>query len=454
MTEKRGNFKMKIAKVFVIVFACTLVFSVVACGSISCDLKSEGKNGNSTQKNDGPVTIGVYDMYDLETYMTPIWDGRVVHNETVMFLGMDDKVSLLFDADEIISVRSYDLKTEYKQGSDYEYKDGKLILLAGTSIPCIDKREYYTSNAQYSALVTKGNTEADATGTYTYWGEGDTMTKWQVAVTYKHSQFWDGYSVECFADRYQDLTQKLQNGEDVTFVFYGDSITYGANSSYMVRVEPYAPTWPLMFTQYIAKQYGYTVRYVKDEFATAPVPTEDTVYGTNGTITYYNPSVGGWSVEQGYQNVENYVNTAIDKYGCDLFTVAFGMNNAALSAGKFVQYTEGIIKRVQTHAPDTGIVMVSTMVPNPEATNGWYGNQDQFEAEMITSADAYYENGKNCSVACMTSMSKSVLEHKRFRDYTGNNINHPNDFMSRLYAQMMVETVFGYENLLEVGFAE
>lgn len=359
---------------------------------------------------------------------------------------MDDEVSLLYDADEILSVRSYDLKTEYQQGIDYDYADGKFVLLEGTSIPCIDKSEYYTTNAKYSDLVTKENGEMDATGTYTYWGEGDTMTKWQVAVTYKHSQFWDGYSMECFADRYQDLIQKLQNGENVTFVFYGDSITYGANSSYMVGIEPYAPTSSLMFTQYIAKQYGYTVRYIQNEFTKVPVPTENTVFGSNGTITYYNPSVGGWTVEQGYQNVENHVNTAIDKYGCDLFTVAFGMNNASLSAGKFVQYTEGIITRVQTHAPETDIFMISTMVPNPEATNGWYGNQDQFEVEMIASADAYYDNGTSCSVACMTSMSKSVLEHKRFRDYTGNNINHPNDFMARIYAQVMFQTVFGYEN--------
>ena len=426
-------------------WAILLVFALL-CSTVACGQSNVDEEGNLTQKNDGLVNIGVYNMYDLETYMTPLWDGRVVHNETVMFLGMDDKATLLYDADEILSVRSYDLKTEYVKGIDYDYVDGKLFLLEGTSIPYIDKSEYYTTNAKYSALMTKGNTEADATGTYTYWGEGDTMTKWQVAVTYKHSQFWDGYSVKSFADRHQDLIQKLQNGEDVTFVFYGDSITYGANASSMVGVEPNMPTWPVMFTQYIAKQYGYTVRYVKDEFATAPLPTEDTVYGTNGIITYYNPSVGGWTVEQGYQNVENYVNTAIDKYGCDLFAVAFGMNNAGLSAGKFVQYTEGIIKRVQTHTPNTGIVMVSTMVPNPEATNGWYGNQEQFEAEMIASADAYNDNGTSCSVACMTSMSKSVLEHKRFRDYTGNNINHPNDFMARIYAQVMFQTVFGYEN--------
>lgn len=433
--------------------AILLVFALL-CNAVACNQSDAGEEGNLTQKNDGPVNIGVYDMYDLETYMIPIWDGRVVHNETVMFLGMDDKASLLYDADEIISVRSYDLKTEYVQGVDFDYADGKLFLLEGTRIPCMDKSNYYTSNTQYSMLVTKGNSEPDATGTYTYWGEGDTMTKWQVAVTYKHSQFWDGYSVECFANRHQDLLQKLQNGEDVTFVFYGDSITYGANASFMVGMEPFAPTWSQLFTQYIAKQYGYTVKYIQNEFATAPVPEEDTVCGTNGTITYYNPSVGGWSVEQGYQNVEDYVNTTIDKYGCDLFTVAFGMNNAALATKKFVQYTEGIIKRVQNHAPDTDVVMVSTMVPNPEATNGWYGNQEQFEEEMITSANAYYEKGTNCSVACMTSMSLSVLNNKRFRDYTGNNINHPNDFMSRLYAQVMVEAVFGYKNILAFGLEE
>lgn len=395
-------------------------------------------------EDDEPVNVGVYDMYDLETYMMPVWEGRVVHNETVMFLGLDDKASFLYEADEIISVRSYDLKTEYVKGIDYDYIDGKLILLEGTNIPYMEKSEYYTSNAQYSALVTKGNLESDATGAYTYWGEGDTMTKWQVAVTYKHSQSWNGYQVECVAEQYQNLMNKLKNGEDVTFVFYGDSITYGANASFMVGIEPNMPTWPLMFTQYVAKQYGYTVRYITSEFTNAPVPSEDTVYGTNGIITYYNPSVGGWSVQEGYQNAESYINSVIESYGCDLFTVAFGMNNGSLAAKKFVQYTEGIIERVQKCAPETNIVMVSTMVPNPEATNGWYGNQETFEAEMLASAEAYQKSGTNCAAACMTSMSKSILDVKRFRDCTGNNINHPNDFMARLYAQVMFQTVFGY----------
>ncbi len=413
----------------------TMLAGVTACNS-------EKSEGDLTEKNEAPIEIGVYNMYDLDTYTRPIWNDRVIHNETVMFVGMEDEATLLYDADEILSVRSYDLKTEYEKGVDYDYVDGKLVLLPGTSIPCISKEEYYTNDPNYSMLITTGNDGTN--GQYTYWGEGDTMTKWQVAVTYTHSEFWKGFMPTNYKDRYQNLIQKLENGEDVTFVFYGDSITYGANASFIMGIEPYAPSWSLMFTQYIAKKYGYMVTYLQEGHCEAPVPEEDTVYGNNGIITYINPSVGGWAVEHGYQNVDEYVNDLLDKYGCDLFTVAFGMNNPSLSAKKLRQYTEAIIEKVQEHAPETDVVMVATMVPNPEATNGWYGNQYTFEEELLVAADEYYAEGTNCAVVCMTSMSQEVLKSKRFRDYTGNNINHPNDFMSRLYAQTMIETVLGY----------
>ena len=85
----------------------TLVGCVVSCGHL-------GETDNQES-----INVGVYDMYDLETYMLPIWEGRVVHNETVMFVGMEDEASLLFEAEEIVSVRSYDLKTEYKQATGH-----------------------------------------------------------------------------------------------------------------------------------------------------------------------------------------------------------------------------------------------------------------------------------------------------------------------------------------------
>lgn len=41
----------------------------------------------------------------------------------------------------------------------------------------------------------------------------------------------------------------------------------------------------------------------------------------------------------------------------------------------------------------------------------------------------------------------AMLEHKEFCDYSGNNINHPNDFFVRIYAQTLLRTLIGYENM-------
>ena len=47
----------------------------------------------------------------------------------------------------------------------------------------------------------------------------------------------------------------------------------------------------------------------------------------------------------------------------------------------------------------------------------------------------------------MTSMTLSVLERVDFRDISGNNINHPNDFLARIYACTLFRTLVGYDNL-------
>lgn len=387
--------------------------------------------------NDGPVEIGIYDQYDLNTYMRPVWDGRVVHNETVMFIGKEDRISLLYPADEIISVRSYDLKTEYQPGVDYEYTDGSLRLLEGTGIPVIALSDYYPEVDGEWALITKDHG-------CTYWGEDTTMTQWQVAVTYTHSRYWNYDIPTSYADRYGKLHSKLENGENVTFVFYGDSITYGANSSAMIGVEPYAPIWPVMFTQYVAQKYNYSVEYVSLPIENTPVPPkEPSVYGDKGVITYINASVGGWGTETGSANMEMYINQYVRQYGCDLFVVAFGMNNSDSGAEGIAKLHQMMIEKVHNIDRDSCAAMVSTMVPNPDALGHWYGNQEMFEPEMIKYAQQCTEDGIPCAVAPMTSMSLAVLQSKRFCDYTGNNINHPNDFMARIYAQTLYQTVFG-----------
>ena len=41
----------------------------------------------------------------------------------------------------------------------------------------------------------------------------------------------------------------------------------------------------------------------------------------------------------------------------------------------------------------------------------------------------------------MTTMHGDLLKRKAFIDMTGNNVNHTNDYLTRVYAQVILETV-------------
>lgn len=182
-----------------------------------------------TTENTSTGAPEIYDRFDEVRAMIPFYQGNTVYGETVMFIDRDDRKQLLFDPDEILSVRSYDLETEYVRGKDYDLDaDGRLILAEGSSIPCITEEVFYGAGAD-SILVTKNR---DGKPVKTYWGEGETMTRWQISVTYTHSGKWSGFRQENSGE-FAAFLKKLKNGENVTVMFYGDSITYGASASFI-----------------------------------------------------------------------------------------------------------------------------------------------------------------------------------------------------------------------------
>ena len=46
---------------------------------------------------------------------------------------------------------------------------------------------------------------------------------------------------------------------------------------------------------------------------------------------------------------------------------------------------------------------------------------------------------KGIAFADVRKVHKFMLQHKRFIDMTGNNVNHPNDFLIRIYAQTVLQ---------------
>ncbi len=430
----------------------------VETGSTETDSNETDSDESSSEETGSEETlpddleIKEYKNYDLMSYMVPYWDGNVVYNETVMFVGIGDTAPLMYDAKKIISVRSYDLKTEYVQGVDYDYVDGKLVLLEGTRIPYIPEELYYQDTSVNIKLFT---VMPDGTKKPTMVSNGPQMAKYQVAVTYAHTDEWSGCEIPAMTERFESFISKLEAGEDVTIIFCGDSITTGAESSWYHNIGPNVPCWPMLFTRYIASYYGYSIEGVDARTAlgnTSIVRTiPDCSYGNRGTITYINTAIGGWTTEQGRDNAEAHINDFAEQYGCDLLVLGFGMNNGYTKADALAEILKTTVMATRTAAPDADVLLISTMLPNihVEVAAGYgVATQHTFEAAMIELANKLYtENGIGCAVAPMTSVSESILNVKRYRDTSANNINHPNDFMSRAYAQTLMQTVFGYDNL-------
>ena len=68
--------------------------------------------------------------YDSLKIMTPFWLSDIQYNESVMMVSTYNKpeiASLLYPAHRIISVINARLTSEYSQGSDWNYLNGKKI---------------------------------------------------------------------------------------------------------------------------------------------------------------------------------------------------------------------------------------------------------------------------------------------------------------------------------------
>ena len=379
-----------------------------------------------------------FDMTNFDKVMLPFWEGDTVYDETVFFLGKDEKKQLLFDADEIISVKSFDLTREFVAGKDYALENGKLVLLEGTEIPFTPEEEYYGDGLP-DFLVTNVN----GVWKNTAWGEGGKIKAKQVAVTYKHSGKWNGFLAPDESKNFERFISKLERGENATVFYYGDSITAGANASGRDDHEPFLPTWSELLTMAIAKKYGYTVHFIATRFAGGSVLSrEDVSFGDRGVITMVNTAVGGWRVTNGIENFEVHCELFLKKYGCDLLVLAYGMNDKK-NAPDEERALVSKLAHMFLEFSDPDIMLVATMLPNPDANERWNLNQKYFQKEFYTLAEELREEGHRAAVAPMTSMSAAVLERKLFRDWTGNNVNHPNDFMVRIYATTLLRTLLG-----------
>ena len=366
--------------------------------------------------------------YTDEQRITPFWSSNIMYNEC---LSMEENNGgniigkLLFVPTRIISVVDAKLQNEYVEGKDYRWIEGtnQIEWLEGSSIP-------YFYNGALSGLKENGtpvndypNWDSEARcrlAGVLYCAEKFLWEK-QIAVTYEYDQSQVEANGIVYtqqqSDRLPNTTQKLANNESLKVLFYGDSIFAGGDASSGRGREPMMPTMDVLMAEYLR-----TI--------------------SSGTITFDNISVGGWTVENGLAALQpgGYAGKDYSQYsGYDLLMLSFGMNNAGTSAESFKATTQEIFETIKEKNPNIEVILVSCICPNPAAA-GFYGNQQYFGAALQELAD---ENGY--AFVDMFAVHKKILEFKNYSATTGNGINHPNDWLIRIYAQNILSAMVEFE---------
>ena len=419
-------------------FLCLLLGAAFALSFAACEIPGSGENPgigeNPGDNGNGEIKLednsGMPDdSYNLKTYLYPLWEGTTVYNETLWFT-VNNYAPLLYEPDQVLSVRSYDLKTTYIEGVDYVVDGNSIVLLSGSSIPFMTESQYFPAQPPTPSISLPHDG-----GGYWYITEGNDISLRQVVVTYTHKGTRDWTMPRVETDKFPKTMQKLENGESIKIVFYGDSITVGANSSEFLGISPRAESYANMVKSYIAARYPQA----DVQFANTAVGGTDSNWGNN-------ESAGVAAIDNINAGEGDHFQLRVLNENPDLLFIAYGMNDQDyLPDARFKDNIASMIEKVRAQNPDVEIMLVSGMIANPETA--FYNKDYLAYQEALSDLCETYEN-VGLATTLNTVLSVYDLDEnggngKRFQDCTANNANHPNDFLMRVYAQTIVYSLFG-----------
>lgn len=374
----------------------------------------------------------ILDRYDEETYTLPLWRGSSVYHEDVLFFRNRKSARLLYPIDRIISVRSYDLQTEFTEGTDYTVKDGELYITENSAIPVWDIEPFTAKPDNHVFPVY--NSKLFLTETCCI-----KMRQMSIAVSYEHKTKWaDGYSgkgVDSLRSEFPQMFSRLDNGGDINILIYGDSMSsgWGSSGSYSndrifalsntgefyetcINVPPYSPAWYDMFISAIRKQYP------------------------KANINLDNISFGGTGSKWGADNLS--ARLKLIKHRPDVVMIGFGINDICgnLPAQDYKHNIERIIEAVKGDAngnSDACFVLYSSHTCNSDAECYRPERFAAYEEKLAEIAGSRSDVAHLPLYSLFADMAKSKVCSL---DRLENNINHCMDMGGRVYAQAMIES--------------
>lgn len=382
------------------------------------------------------ATTASYKFTEAEA-ATPYWLGNVMYNESVMFIrsGEGAKATTLYKPLKILSVRDWTLKTEYREGVDYKAEaDGTLSILPGSGIPVFEDGWQYGVGIpdEYQKVNDAGVTgnkyrvfdcvtdEGNSVGViYT---EGPLIYSYYLNVTYVYDPAEVDYTkVKSYANELSGLGEKLKNKEPINMLVFGDSISEGCSASKHWGREPLSPF------------YG---EIVKNEL--------ERLYGAQ--ISLHNYSLGGatskWGCGLDTESNGGYNPTKIRELAPDLMIIGFGMNDAGRTgADDFAANIRMIADNARVANPACQIVFLNAY-PGQE----YFVNRTAQKLLRDALEELSYDY-ENATFVDMYTLGLKMFEVKKNYELTVNGVNHPNDFMHRVYAMNILSAIADYSAL-------
>jgi len=323
---------------------------------------------------------------DSAALMRPFWQGSLVSAEAVLLISNGNGPAtgtLMFPPTRILSVTSYDGTVLYHEGVDYTVQGRTLAAVADSPISQVRDSDLKHGELAWNVIGGK-----------------------QILVTYEHGGRWTGPVQPYIGGQLPHTMRLLRQQRPLRIVAYGDSITYGIGSSHMDQIPPYQPPWVDLVAAELRRIWN------------------------DPEITLYNSSQSGAASDW----ARAMAGRMVASLHPDLVIVAFGQNDFwRITPAAFATNISAVLDTVRAADPHAEFLLVSTTRFDPAYTS------DPLYWDRVTQYDARLRamTGPGVQLVDMTAISGAVFAAKAPRDCLNDPL-HPNDYLSRWYAQSMV----------------
>lgn len=425
------------------------MLAVAACSGGGSDSTSSGGGESASQSEKGEIDMKKFPLYDKDyenlaydeddyknAMSAPYWKGNVMYNELslpILYENGEVYAKLYYAPTKVFAVKDQKLEKTYEEGKDYvvDKENKKLVIPKGSSIPAFYEKADEGENPPEGFAYTTGM--PNNIDLYTIWnlGTGNFVYTESAYFYGKYLSVSYAYDVEdldtsVFA-KYDATTltavrNKLKNGEEISLVTIGDSITEGCSSTGdNLHVAPNTPCYAKQIKTELERVYGAKVKL--------------TNIGKGGSESKW-PLSGEGSAALGKAK----------EAAPDLCIIAYGMNDSSsqVSPVAYDDNIRSIIREIKNVSENCEFILVNSFPCNPlyerDATlfDGYLKKLNKIAAE---------DEGGHIVVADMQKVGKYYMQTKKYCEISSSNVNHPNDFLHRVYAMNIVSTICDYKNI-------